>query len=120
MINAVAVLKRVRNLAGIDDAEAFDVSPVVRATCRQMFERLRDRNTAGDERITEACVYISYYRILLGKVLSGDISDTVKAGDLTISQSPSLRLEKAAQMRDEAILAAYPLLEDTDFVFKQV
>ena len=120
MINAVAVLKRVRNLSDIDDSEAFDTAPVVRAACKQIYERLKDKKSADDERIIEVCVYISYYRILLKKVLLGDVADSVKAGDLTISQSPSLKLEKAASMRDEAMLAAYPLLKDVDFVFKQV
>lgn len=55
-----------------------------------------------------------------GAVLTGEITESTKAGDITVSQSPSLRLEWAANMRDEALLAAYPLLKDSDFVFEQV
>ena len=120
MIDVIAVLSRVRHFSDVAGDEAFDITPVVAAACREMADRLVNDEAAADERIINACVYLSYYRLLLRAVLSGDITDTTKAGDITVSQSPSLRLEWAARMRDESLLAAYPLLKDTEFVFEQV
>lgn len=120
MIDIIRVLASVRQLFGYDADEAFDISPTVSLTCREISDRLLSPDSASDGRIFNACVYLSFYRILLRGVLTGEITDTVKAGDITVSQSPTLRLEWAARMRDEAMLAAYPLLDDTDFVFRQV
>lgn len=121
MIDVISVMQRVKNFGDIDGEHiSFEIAPVIMSTCREIYGRLRDKNSDGDPRIVNACVYLSYYRLLLRAVLTGEITESTKAGDITVSQSPSLRLEWAANMRDEALLAAYPLLEDSDFVFEQV
>lgn len=120
MIDAIDVSRRVRKFADIKDDDSFDVIPVVTAACKEINERLVDERYESDARIIDVCVQLSYYRLLLGKVLSGDITQSVKAGDINISQSPGLRLEWAARRRDEALTAAFELLRDTDFVFRQV
>lgn len=121
MIDVISVMQRVKNFGDVDEEHiSFEIAPVIMSTCREMYSRLRDKNSDSDPRIVNACVYLSYYRLLLRAVLTGEITESTKAGDITVSQSPSLRLEWAANMRDEALLAAYPLLEDSDFVFEQV
>ena len=121
MIDVISVMQRVKNFGDIDEEHiSFEIAPVIISTCREMYSRLRDKNSDRDPRIVNACVYLSYYRLLLRAVLTGEITESTKAGDITVSQSPSLRLEGAAKMRDEALIAAYPLLEDSDFVFEQV
>ena len=65
-------------------------------------------------------MYLSYYRIMLNAVLSGEYASSFKAGDITVTQTPALALENAARLRDEALISAAPLLRDTDFMFKQV
>lgn len=120
MINVIRVLSRVRHFTDTDSEKTFDIAPVVRAACNEINEKLNNPKECDDERIIDVCVYLSLYRLILRGVLTGDITGSVKAGDITISQSPAVRLEWAARMRDEALLAAYPLLKDGDFVFKQV
>lgn len=121
MIDVISVMQRVKNFGDVDEEHiSFEIAPVIMSTCREMYSRLRDKNSDSDPRIVNACVYLSYYRLLLRAVLTGEITESTKAGDITISQSPSLRLEWAAKMRDEALIAAYPILDDSDFVFEQV
>lgn len=121
MIDVISVIRRVKDFGNIDEENSsFDVAPVVMTTCREIQERLKRKSYEADPRIVDACVYVSYYRLVLRGVLTGDIIDSTKAGDITISQSPALRLEWAAKMRDDALVAAYPLMKDSDFVFEQV
>ena len=121
MIDVISVIQRVKGFGDFDDDNSsFEIAPVIMSTCRELYDRLKDKSSDGDPRIVNACVYLSYYRLLLRAVLTGEITESTKAGDITISQSPSLRLEWAAQMRDEALLEAYTLLEDSEFVFEQV
>jgi len=114
-------MKRVRDFGDFDGENSpFDITPIIMSTCREVYDRLVDKNSQSDPRIVNACVYLGYYRLLLRAVLTGEITESTKAGDITISQSPRLRLEWAAKMRDGALLSAYSLMEDSDFVFEQV
>lgn len=121
MIDVISVMKRVRDFGDFDGENSpFDITPIIMSTCREVYDRLVDKNSQSDPRIVNACVYLGYYRLLLRAVLTGEITESTKAGDITISQSPRLRLEWAAKMRDDALLSAYSLMEDSDFVFEQV
>ena len=121
MTDVISVIKRVKDFGDFsEDESSFEITPVIMSTCREISGKLKDKSSESDPRIVDACVYLSYYRLLLRAVLSGEITESTKAGDITISQSPSLRLEWAAQMRDEALLAAYSLMKDSEFVFEQV
>ncbi len=120
MIDVVVVAKAVRKLINVSDGETFDVIPTVSVACAQLSDRLKKAEYATDKRVVDAAVYLSYYRLLLRQVLSGEAQTSFKAGDITVSQSPALMLEKAGELRDDAICAASPMLEDMDFVFRQV
>ena len=120
MIDTIDISRRVRKFADVKDENTFDIMPIIVATCKEINEKLKDSKYENDIRIIDVCVQLSYYRLLLNRVLSGDITENVKAGDVSVSQSPSLRLEWAAKSRDEAMAAAYPLMKDVDFLFRQV
>lgn len=120
MTQVVQAVKAVSRLLNSSEEERFDIIPYVRAACSEIGAKLKDKKDENDQRILNACVYLSYYRILLNCVLSGDCISSFKAGDITVSQSPSLALENAVRLRDDALIMAAPLLEDTDFMFKQV
>jgi len=120
MIDVVKVAKAVRKIMNLSQDETFDVIPTVSAACAQLSDRLKKADSAKDPRVVNAAVYLSYYRLLLINAAQDDMPASFKAGDVTVSQSPALALENAAALRDEAIIAAAPLLNDMDFVFRQV
>ena len=120
MIDIIRVTKAVKKLAEIDDEAVFDIVPTVKTACAEISGRLKKEEYASDERVLNAAVCLSYYRVVLSKVLSGDIQTQFKAGDITVSQSPEIIVEKAAALRDEAMCAASPLIDDVDFIFRQV
>ena len=120
MTQVIQVVKAVKQLLGSAENECFDIVPYVRAACSEIYSRLKDKKDANDERVINACVYLSYYRIMLNSVLTGEYSQSFKAGDITVTQTPALALENAVRLRDEALISAASLLIDTDFMFKQV
>ncbi len=120
MIDVVKVAKAVRKIMKLTEEETFDVMPTVSVACAQLSDRLEKPEKASDPRVVNAAVYLSYYRLLLRNAAQDDTPTSFKAGDVTVSQSPALALSQAAALRDEAIIAAAPLLRDMDFVFRQV
>ncbi len=120
MIDAIKVAKAVKRLANASDSQANEFIPIVKGACTELSGRLKKEEYADDFRAVNAAVYLSYYRLILRQVLAGDSPDSFKIGDITVTQSPSLILEKAAKLRDDAICQASCLLEDIDFMFRQV
>lgn len=120
MIDVVKVAKAVRKIMKLSQDDTFDIMPTVSVACAQLTDRLKKAESSNDPRVINAAVYLSYYRLLLRNAVQDDTPASFKAGDVTISQSPALALEKASVLRDESIIAAAPLLEDMDFVFRQV
>lgn len=120
MIDVIKVAKAVKRLTNITDSQANELLPTVKGVCTELSGRLKKDEYAKDLRAVNAAVYLSYYRLILRQILLGDTTDYFKLGDITVTQSPSLILEKAAKLRDEAICQASCLLEDIDFMFRQV
>lgn len=120
MIDVVKVAKAVRKIMKLSEDDTFDIMPTVSVACAQLTDRLKKAESSNDPRVINAAVYLSYYRLLLRNAAQDDTPASFKAGDVTISQSPALALKKASVLRDESIIAAAPLLEDMDFVFRQV
>ena len=120
MVDTAKVTKAVCKQLKCTEEEIFDFVPVIKAACREVFGRLADKNTASDQRVINACIGLSFYRIVLLKLVSGEDAQSFKVGDISITQSPSLALERAAAMRDELMLGAAGLLKDDNFLFMKV
>lgn len=120
MIDVIKVAKAVKRLTNVTDDQSDELFPTVRSVCSELTGRLKKDEYAADDRAVNAAVYLSYYRFILKQIVAGDFPDNFRAGDITVSQSPSLMLEKAAKLRDDAICQASALLEDLDFIFRQV
>ena len=120
MIDVIKVAKAVKRLTNITDSQANELLPTVKGACTELSCRLKKDEYSKDFRAVNAAVYLSYYRLILRRIMIGDTPDCFKLGDITVTQSPSLILEKAAKLRDEAICQASCLLEDIDFIFRQV
>lgn len=120
MIDVIKVAEIVSGLAQIEENDGYSIMPTVSAACTEISDRLIKAEYSKDDRAVNAAVYLSFYRLLFYRILSQDAQTSFKAGDVTVSQSPSLVLEKAAVLRDEALLTAAPILNDTDFLFIKV
>lgn len=120
MIDVIKVAKAVKNLMELSDSDIDGILPSAKSACIELSNRLKDEKFAKDERAINAAVYLCYYRYILKLNVTGEFPNYFKAGDLQVTQSPALMLERAAMLRDDAICQASPLLEDLDFVFRQV
>lgn len=120
MIDVIKVAKTVKRLINVTDDQTNNLLSTVRSVCVELSNRLKKDEYADDERAINAAVYLSYYRFILKQIVTGEFPEHFKAGDITVTQSPSLMLEKAAILRDDAICQASSLLEDLDFIFRQV
>ena len=60
------------------------------------------------------------YRLCVKKMNTDENVTSFKAGDVTVSISPSALIDRAEKEKSEAMLAALPLLNDDEFVFRQV
>ncbi len=120
MIDVIKVAKAVKRLTNMPNSRVNELIPTVKGVCAELSGRLKKEEYADDFRAINAAVYLSYYRLVLRQILTGDYPDYFKLGDITVTQSPSLILEKAAKLRDDAVCGASCLLEDIDFIFRQV
>ena len=120
MIDIIRVTKEVKRLTGTADDDTFDIVPVVSVACEELFDRLINKKSENDERVINAAVYLSYYRLVLRQTLYENAQTKFQAGDITISQSPEILAERAAVLRDEALCSASSLIKDMDFIFRQV
>ncbi len=120
MIDASRVTKAVSRLLGCTEEELFSYAPVIKAVCKEVFSKLAKPEYGSDSRVQNACTGLSVYRIVLARLLSGEENESFKVGDISVTQSPSLALERASVMRDELMLGAAELLKDDNFLFMKV
>lgn len=120
MIDVIKVAKSVKHLMELSDGDIDGIFPTAKSACAELSNRLKKEEYAKDERAINAAIYLCYYRYILKLIVTGEFPDRFKAGDLQVTQSPALMLERAAMLRDDAICQASALLEDFDFIFRQV
>ena len=120
MIDTAKVTKAVVKRLGCTEEEIYDNIPIIKAACEEMYKRLVDTSFESDGRVLEAAVGLSIYRLVLNQLIGGQSPQSYKIGDISVTQSPSLALERAALLRDEMMLAAAELFTDNDFLFMKV
>ena len=90
------------------------------AAAREIEVKMRENADCTDIRLVNACAAIVNYRLCMKKSGTDEGVTSFKAGDVTVSISPSAVIERAEKERSEAMIAALPLLKDDGFVFRQV
>ena len=120
MINVWSVSQLLEDVGLLSEEEVKRVIPFCMAACSKLSKRLKDVKFEDEPAVINACAGIALYNYSLLRSQSEDDITSFKAGDVTISKSPSATFENAIKFRDEALLNATEFLTDVDFVFQAV
>ena len=94
--------------------------PMCSAAAAELAVRVRQGADCADIRLINAAAASVNYRLCVKKMNADENVTSFKAGDVTVSISPSALIDRAEKEKSEAMLAALPLLNDDEFVFRQV
>lgn len=120
MVSINSVLNRLRQLVTLDEQGAENALPLCGLCLEEIRSQLRNGADENDLRLAQAAAGLAFYRMALRHAADGEGTTGFKAGDVTVTRSPAASVEIAVRVRDEAIANAADLLEDRDFIFRQV
>ncbi len=109
-------LRRNHAAQGTDE----ELTPLCASAAKELETRLRDDADCTDIRLVNAGAAMVNYRLCMRKSGTDEGVTSFKAGDVTVSVSPSAIIERAEKEKSEALISALPLLRDEGFVFRQV
>ncbi len=119
LIEVWSVLDALRRNYAVQGTDE-ELAPLCAAAAKEIEARIRDNADSTDIRIINACAAMVNYRICMRKSGEDEAVTSFKAGDVTVSVSPSAIIERAEKEKSEAMIAVLPLLRDDSFVFRQV
>ncbi len=114
--NVLAALRRNYSAEGTDE----ELMPLCSAAAAELAARMKSNADCSDIRLINAAAASVNYRLCMKRLAGDEGVTSFKAGDVTVSISPSALVEKAEKEKSEAMLLALPLLSDEQFVFRQV
>ena len=120
MINVWSVSKLLEDTGILTEDETKKAMPFCLSACTMLSKRLKDVKFEDEPAVITACAGIALYNYTLLRSHSDENFESFKAGDITITKSPSASFENAVKFRDEAMLNATYYLTDVDFVFQAV
>lgn len=119
MIDINKVISLSSLLYGIDP-EDENLYLMAQTLCGQVQYRMNKNTDCDDVRILHLCAAELNYRLLLRNISSDDGVTSFKAGDVSVSLSPDVRMKKSEEELQRAVLSAAPLLRDEGFSFRKV
>ena len=78
-------------------------------------ENLRPGVPPDNPLISETAAAVAHYQFFLRSQTATDKCESYRAGDISVSSSPSMALQREIQIRDEALARAHTILEDGGF-----
>jgi hypothetical protein len=118
-MNQWTVLNSLRRITELDGKGAAAALPLCLASIEEIRLLLKDGADEDDPRAVNAAAGLAYYKYTLRKLSDDDSVTSFKAGDVIVSKSASYVMDKASKIRDDAFVAALPLMRDDSFVFTQ-
>ena len=115
MIDSWRILSALRDYYAPDGTDD-ELMPLCAAAARELEIRLKSGADCSDIRLINA----ANYRLCVKRLNSDEGVTSFKAGDVTVSVSPAALAERAEKEKNTAMLLALPLLNDDEFVFRQV
>lgn len=119
LIDFRRVLSALRTFYSHSETDA-ELIPICDASARELSARVKQSADCSDIRLVNAAAAMVNYRLCLKKLHSDEGVTSFKAGDVTVSISPSALAEQAEKDKTAAIIAAASLLKDDEFLFRQV
>lgn len=120
MVNVWSVSKVLEDTGVLSKEECIKATPFCVSACEEISKRLKDIKFEDNPCVILACAGIALYNYVLVCSVSAEEFSSFKAGDVTVKQSSSSKIESAAKFRDEAVLGAVSFLSDVDFIFGAV
>lgn len=120
MIDVIRVSQILSRFSALEQDALADAMPVIAVACAECTDRLKDPGDAEEPAVLEAVAAICNYRLLLRSELLREGTTVFKAGDVSATLNPTIMLEQARALRDDAYLAAACFFKDTDFLFEQM
>ncbi len=119
-MNQWTVLNSLRQITVLDSEGAADALPLCLASIEEIRMMLKSGVDEDDPRAVNAAAGLAFYKYTLRNLSDEDSVTSYKAGDVVVSKSASFVTDRAAKIRDDAYLAALPLMRDDAFIFTQV
>ncbi len=119
MIDIWSILDALRRNHAVEGTDE-ELAPLCASAAKELETRLREDADCTDIRLINAGAAMVNYRLCMKKSVTDEGVTSFKAGDVTVSVSPSAIIERAEKEKSEALISALPLLRDEGFVFRQV
>ncbi len=119
MVDSLSILSALKENYSVTAADE-ELFPLCISASKEITARLRDNAEKSDIRLINLAAAMVNYRLCVKNMSSEDGVTSFKAGDVTVSISPSALLEQAEKEKTSAFLSALPLFRDDEFFFGQV
>lgn len=117
VIDPVSVFESVKTLISISPEDEKRLEDLSKAGAATLSRRLKEGFTGEEDEAVYACAAFTVYRYALLKNCSDSGFEQLKAGDVTVSRSPSSLLESTEKLLADALSSA-ECFTDIGFVFK--
>lgn len=112
------IFSRFLLLSGLEAQEALRYRPFCEEAGRALSARLRPEAQGADERLAAAAAAMAFYQYALLQSSQNNAA-SFSAGDIRVTKDEKGALAAAAVLREQAIAAAAPLLQDEGFAFRR-
>jgi len=119
LIDCLSILSALREYYSVQGTDE-ELAPLCTAAAKEILPKIKSGAEHSDIRLINLAAAMVNYRLCVRNINSEDGVTSFKAGDVTISISPSALIEQAEKEKAQATISAIPLLKDDGFFFGQV
>ena len=119
MIDCLSILSALREYYSAEGTDE-ELAPLCTAAAKEILPTISPKAEHSDIRLINLAAAMVNYRLCVRNMNTAEGVTSFKAGDVTVSVSPSAIIEQAEKEKTAAMVAALPLLKDESFFFGQV
>lgn len=119
MIDCLSILSTLREYYSAQGTDE-ELAPLCTAAAKEIMPRIKPKADHSDIRLINLAAAMVNHRLCMRSLHSAEGVTSFKAGDVTVSISPSALIEQAEKEKAAATVDALPLLCDDGFFFGQV
>ena len=117
VIDYQTVFEKVKTLIDLSPENEERLEDLSKACAATLSRRLKEGFTGEEDEAVYACAAFAVYRYALLKSCADSDFEQLKAGDITVSRSPSSLLESTEKLLADALSSA-ECFTDIGFIFK--
>lgn len=119
MTEPIQVYRKTREIAYVEDG-ADVLMPICSIALSRVLLRLKEGVPQDHPLIVDTAAAVAYYEYSLRKSAERQGLRHFKAGDITVHTKADDELAAATSLKDEALVAASPILKDVGFAFERI